>query len=201
MSSKSIYSLIFFKEIHFFSKKYKYNYTTHRKHIKNPNSQSNFKNKKIQGWKIWFQNLLPIYSNQNTLVFTWKQIHRPINRIESSEINPHLHSQVIFIFNLFNWRIITLQYCGGFWHTLTRISHGCTYVPIPLGCPSALALSALFLTSNLDWSSISHMVIHMFQCYSLRSSHPWFFPQGPKVVLYICVSFAISHIGSSLPSF
>ena len=31
--------------------------------------------------------------------------------------------------------------------------------PIPLGCPSALALSALFHASNLDWSSISHMVI------------------------------------------
>ena len=62
-SSKSIYSLIF-------SKKYKYNYTTRRKHIKNPNSQSNFENKEIQGWKIWFQNLVPVYSNQNTLVFT-----------------------------------------------------------------------------------------------------------------------------------
>ena len=30
--------------------------------------------------------------------------------------------------------------------------------PIPLDCPSALALSALFYASNLDWSSISHMV-------------------------------------------
>ena len=34
--------------------------------------------------------------------------------------------------------------------------------PIPLGCPNALALSALFHASNLDWSSISHMVIYMF---------------------------------------
>ena len=29
----------------------------------------------------------------------------------------------------FNWRIITLQYCDGFWHTLTWNSHGCTCVP------------------------------------------------------------------------
>ena len=44
--------------------------------------------------------------------------------------------------------------------------------PIPLGCPSASVLSALFHASNLDWSSLSHMVIYMFQCHSLKSSHP-----------------------------
>ena len=27
-------------------------------------------------------------------------------------------------------------------------------------------------TWNLDWPSISHMVIYMFQCYSLKPSHP-----------------------------
>ena len=35
--------------------------------------------------------------------------------------------------------------------------------PTPLGCPSALALSDLFHASNLDWSSISHMIIYTFQ--------------------------------------
>ena len=38
----------------------------------------------------------------------------------------------------------------------------------PSGCPSALALSVLFHASNLDWSSVSHMVIYMPQCYSQR---------------------------------
>ena len=33
--------------------------------------------------------------------------------------------------NVFNWRLITLQYCSGFCHTLTWISHGCTCVPHP----------------------------------------------------------------------
>ena len=97
-----------------------------------------------------------------------------------------------------NW--ITLQYCSGFCHTLTWISHGCTCVPhpeppshlpphpIPLGCPCAPAFCALFHESNLDWSSISHMVIYMFQCYSLKSSHPLFLPQSPKVCsLYLCL--------------
>ena len=93
-----------------------------------------------------------------------------------------------YLFIYFNWMLITLQYCSGFCHTLTWISHGCTYVPhpetpshlprhpIPQGHPSAPALSTLFHASNLDWQSISHMVIYMFQCYSLKSSHPRLLP-------------------------
>ena len=60
-------------------------------------------------------------------------------------------------FLYFNWRLITLQYCDGFCHTFTWISHGCTCVPhpeppshlphhpIPQGHPSAPALSTLSL--------------------------------------------------------
>ena len=93
-----------------------------------------------------------------------------------------------YLFIYFNWRLVTLQYCGGFCRTLTLISHGCTCVthpklpshlsplPIPLGCPSALALSALFHASNLDWSSISHIVIYMFHSSSLKSSCPPLLP-------------------------
>ena len=29
-----------------------------------------------------------------------------------------------FLFFFISWRLITLQYCSGFCHTLTRISHG-----------------------------------------------------------------------------
>ena len=42
--------------------------------------------------------------------------------------------------------------------------------PIPQGHPRAPALSTLSHASNLDWRSISHMIIYMFQCYSLKSS-------------------------------
>ena len=66
---------------------------------------------------------------------------------------------------------------------------------IPLDCPSALTLSALFHAWKLDWSSVSHMVICMFQCYSLKSSHLAFSHRIQKTILYICVSFAVSHIG------
>ena len=53
--------------------------------------------------------------------------------------------------------------------------------PIPPDCPSALALSALLHALNLDGRSSSHMVIYVFQCYSLKSSHPHLLPQSPKV--------------------
>ena len=73
--------------------------------------------------------------------------------------------------------------------------------PIPLGCPRAPALSALFHALNLHWSSILNMVIHMFQCFSLKSSYPCPLPHSQKSILYICVSFAALHIGSSFLSF
>ena len=60
--------------------------------------------------------------------------------------------------------------------------------PTPLGHPSAPALSTLSHASNLDWWSISYMIIYMFQCCSLRSSHPRLLPQSPTVCsLYLCL--------------
>ena len=103
----------------------------------------------------------------------------------------------------FNWRLITLQYCSGFCHTLTWICHGCTSVPnpelsshlpprsIPQGCPSVPALSALF---HLGSWSISHMVIYMLQCYFLKSSDPRLLPQSPKVCsLHLCLFCCLAY--------
>ena len=65
---------------------------------------------------------------------------------------------------------------------------------IPLDCPHAPALSALFQAANLDWSSISHMVIYMFQCSPLKSSHPRLLPQSPKVCsLYLCLFCCLAY--------
>ena len=60
--------------------------------------------------------------------------------------------------------------------------------PIPLGCPRAPALSTLLHALNLRWPSILHMVIYMFQRYSLISSHPCLLLHSPKVCsLYLCL--------------
>ena len=113
----------------------------------------------------------------------------------------------LFLFIYFNWRLTTLQYCSGFCHT-TWIDHGCTSVPHPeppshlpphpisQGHPSAPALSTLSHASNLDWWSVSHMIICMFQWYSLKSSHPCLRPLSPKVCslhlyLFCCLAYRV----------
>ena len=119
-------------------------------------------------------------------------------------------SSSFFKFTYFNWRLITLQYCSGFCHTLTWNSHGCTCVPhrtcepsshlpphpISQGYPSVPGLSTLSHALNLDWRSVSHMIIYMFQCYSLKSFHPLLLPQSPKhcsihLCLFCCLAYSV----------
>ena len=59
---------------------------------------------------------------------------------------------------------------------------------IPLGSLRAPDSIALLHASNLHWSSILHMVMYMFQYYSLKLSHPHFLPLSPKVCsLHLCL--------------
>ena len=49
---------------------------------------------------------------------------------------------------------------------------------------------------NLDWWSISQMIIYRFQCYSLKSSHPRLLPQSPKdcslhLCLFCCLAYRV----------
>ena len=109
-------------------------------------------------------------------------------------------------FIYFSWRLITLQYCSDFCHILIWISHGFTCVPhpepashlpphlIPQGHPRAPALSTLSHASNLDWRLVSYMIIYMFQCYSLNSSHPRLLSQSPKdYSIYLCLFCCLTY--------
>ena len=108
--------------------------------------------------------------------------------------------QILFYFLLYNI-VLVLPY-------INMNLHGCTRVPnpetpshllphtIPLGHLSAPAPSILYHASNLDWRFISHMIIYMFQCYSLKSFHPRFLPQSPKVCsthlcLFCCLAYKV----------
>ena len=82
----------------------------------------------------------------------------------------------------FTCRVIALQYCVGFCHTSTWISHRYTYVPsllnLPptsrptrLGCRGTLALSSLRHSANSHWLSNFNMVMYMLHCSSFNSSH------------------------------
>ena len=72
--------------------------------------------------------------------------------------SPALYADSFFFSFIFiSWRLITLQYCSGFCHTLIWISHGYTCIPhpdplsrlplhpIPLGLPSAPAPSTCLM--------------------------------------------------------
>ena len=90
-----------------------------------------------------------------------------------------------FKFCFINWRIIALQYCDGFCHVSTWISHRYTYVssllnlpphPTPLGCHRALGLGSLCRTANSHWLSILHMVMYTYMTLKVHCSwiqHLW----------------------------
>ena len=64
---------------------------------------------------------------------------------------------------------------------------------IPLGSPRAPALSALLHASSVHRPSALH-IIYMFQCYSLKSSHPRLLPQSPKVYsLHLCLFACLAY--------
>ena len=93
------------------------------------------------------------------------------------------------LFIYFNWRLINLQYCAGFCHTSTWISHGCTCPPIlnppPISLPTPSlwvvpvhrALSTLFQLSN---SHFDHLFRKGYTRDSnlLMSSRIWLEPEA-----------------------
>ena len=68
-------------------------------------------------------------------------------QVKYSIVNHTVSFYLIFIFFI-SWRLITLQYCSGFCHTLTWISHGYTCIPHP-DPPSHHPLHRIPLITNL----------------------------------------------------
>ena len=88
---------------------------------------------------------------------TWQYRLRGGKPLSDQDIKTEYPEWHFFSFIFISWRLITLQYCSGFCHTLTWISHGFTCIPhpdnpshlplhpIPLGLPSAPGPSACLM--------------------------------------------------------
>ena len=117
-------------------------------------------------------------------------------------------------FLFLNWRMLTLQYCDGFCHTSTWMSHRCTCVP-PAWTPAPTFLPTpslwvvpehqLWVSCFMHQTCAGHLFyIWQYTCFNaILSNHPTltFSHKVQKSVLHICVSFAALYIGLSLPSF
>ena len=118
------------------------------------------------------------------------------------------HNPLCFCFFFFYSFIYLFYFTILYWfyHTLTWILHGCTCVPhpephshlpphpIPPGHLSAPALSTLSHALNLDWWSISHMIIHMVSVLFSHIIPPLPSPTESKSLFFTSVSLLLSCI-------
>ena len=68
--------------------------------------------------------------------------------------------------------------------------------PHPSGSSQCTSPEHLSHASNLGWRSVSPLIVYLFQCCSLRTSHPCPLPQSLKVCsVYLCLFFLFCIYG------
>ena len=95
-------------------------------------------------------------------------------QIKESMFTTIVHlSKYFFSFIFISWRLITLQYCSAFGHTLTWISHGFTCVPHPDPPPptSLLSPSLWVFPVHQPWALVSCIQPGLVICFTLGNIH------------------------------
>ena len=109
-----------------------------------------------------------------------------------------------FPFIFISWRLITLQYCSGFCHTLTWISHGFTCIPHPEPPPTCLSTRFFWVFPvHQAWALVSCIQPGLVICFTLDNIHvsmlfsrnipPSPSPRVQKSVLYMCLFFCFAY--------
>ena len=117
--------------------------------------------KAMGSWDTVYKYLLLFLRQDYSFPLCWFQAWHFLSPIKCEQKwHESLTSRCSFFFSPFifiSWRLITLQYCSGFCHTLTWVSHGFTCIshpdppsclplhPIPLCLPSAPAVSTCLI--------------------------------------------------------
>ena len=77
-----------------------------------------------------------------------------------------------FLFVYFTWRLITLQHCSGFCHTVTWISHGCTCAPHPEPPPTSLPSHPSGSSKCTSFECpVSHIELGLVICFTDGNIH------------------------------
>ena len=135
---------------------------------------------RTDGFQLWYWRRLFFFFNLNLFIL----------------IRGQLLYNIVLVLPYINMNPPWVYTCSQSWSRLPPPS-----LYHPSGSSQCTSPSFLYPALNLDWRFIFYMILYMFQCHSPKSSLPSLSHRVQKTVLYICVSFGVSHTGLSLPSF